>query len=272
MIRRSLASCVATLLFLFLVGAAYAHDYWFRPEKLALSKGDRLKVRLMVGDALDPEEERPLQKGKTTRFDLITSNGTVDLLAAGEEGASPILDREVDFEGMALLSMDRGFSFIELDDEEFSEYLKHEGLEEIEKIRDRIGHREMEREKYARSLKSLVRVGDAQESNLHKRVLGQKIEILLLQDPYRLDPGDDLEVKVLFDGKPLSDKAVTAYNGDGKDPISKSVARTNDLGVARFRLDEKGFWLIRLVHLMVCEGCPDADWVSHWASFSFQLD
>jgi len=41
----------------------------------------------------------------------------------------------------------------------------------------------------------------------YRQVLGQKIEIVLQQNPYLLGPGDSLDVKVLFEGKPLVGKA-----------------------------------------------------------------
>ena len=161
--------------------------------------------------------------------------------------------------------------------EKFFEYLGHEEFK-IEKFQDHMGLRPQQSERYARILKSLVQVGRVGEGELYKQVLGQKLEILLLQNPYVLDPGDDLEVQILFDGEPLRDKLVVGYNGDGKGPVSKSRARTNTAGIARFNLDRSGFWLIRLVHLLPCsEGsdvvdCSHVDWESYWASFSFKLD
>jgi len=103
-------------------------------------------------------------------------------------------------------------------------------------------------------------------------VLSQRISIRLLQNPYLLDPGDDLEVQVSFDGEPLRDKLVWAYNGSKNGLVSKSMARTNEDGVAGFTLDRKGFWLIRLVHMRPCTEWPDLDWESYWASYSFELD
>ncbi len=109
-------------------------------------------------------------------------------------------------------------------------------------------------------------------------MVGQRLEILLLQNPYLLDPGDDIEVQVLFDGEPLHDKLVKAFHKTGRGVVTKSKARTNQDGIARFRLDEAGPWLIRLVHMLPCAELADLDceedayWESHWASYSFALN
>ena len=86
-----------------------------------------------------------------------------------------------------------------------------------------------------------------------------------------------MEVQVLFNGKPLHDQLVMAFNRAGEGPIAKSKARTNENGIARFTLDQRGIWLLRLVHLLPCsdrfEGdCDDVDWESYWTSFSFSLE
>ena len=358
-----------------LASVTCSHDMWLFPEQLTISMGDTLTVHLRAGHELDTEEELPLLKDVTSRFELITPDGSIDLLRELPDRASPALQRKLGFEGLALLIMEHEFRRVELPDKTFSKYLAQEKLEEIKRLRDKRGPRPVERERYARVLKSLVRVGkerdryrrigdedlrsldgmtsvkaldlygtqvtdaglvhlegltglrslnlgntrvtdaglvhlkklvNLQTLNLNNtrvtdagleslrsltqlktpileaektrermppiEVLSQRISIRLLQNPYLLDPGDDLEVQVSFDGEPLRDKLVWAYNGSKNGLVSKSMARTNEDGVAGFTLDRKGFWLIRLVHMRPCTEWPDLDWESYWASYSFELD
>ena len=68
---------------------------------------------------------------------------------------------------------------------------------------------------------------------------------------------------------------MTVHNSDGTRPVSEAKARTDARGIARFKLDRKGAWLVRLVHLLACPDpadCDDADWQSYWASYTFELD
>jgi len=216
----------------------------------------------------------------TPRFELVTADGSIDLLSEIPnvfQWVKPVLKRKLDLEGLALLTMEHAFIWNEYSSEKFLEYLQHEEFK-MEKFQDHLGQKPSKQERYARTLKCLVQVGEvAAGDDLHKRIVGQKLEIVLLQNPYLLDPGDDLEVQVLFDGEPLADQQVTALNGDGKRLISKSKARTNTHGIAHFTLDRGGFWLIRLVHLTHCSeradmDCSDVDWESYWSSYSFEVN
>lgn len=271
--RMKTASPVITVVAsLILASVAYSHDIWLFTKQFNPAQGETIRVFQVVGHELGVELLLPLQKDITRRFELVTPNGSVDLLSALPDETHPLLEGMLDFEGLALLTMEHGFLRVEFSGDKFSEYLKHEEFKKMEQLRNKIGRRPKERERYMRTLKSLIQVGRVREGDLYKRVLGQKIEMLLVQNPYLLDPGDDLEVQVLFDGKPLSETLVWLYNGEPKRLVSKSKARTNAAGVARFKLDREGLWLFRVVHLLPCSDCSDADWESYWSSYTFKLD
>ncbi len=245
-------------------------------------------VRQLAGGELESELlrpdralELPFLTGMTPRFELITPEGRVDLLAEPRDAnpktpLKPVLKRRVDFEGLALVVMDHDPIYAEHQRREFLLYLEHENFEK-EDFAGHMGSRSTQMEAYARSLKSLLQVGAERGGDLHKRVVGQKLEILLLQNPYLLDPGAALGVQLLFGGEPLHGALVKVYNRDGPSPVAAAMARTNKAGVARFKLLRPGFWLIRLVHLLPCSDrfavdCDDAGWESYWAAYTFQLD
>ena len=267
-----------TIIFTFsllLVNVVSSHDIWLFAEEFRVSKGDTLTVRQVFGHELNIHEELELLRRMTPRFEFITSDGSVDLLTElpdfeTQPVVKPVLERKLNFEGMALITMEHAYIHHEMSFEKFKEYLEDEEFR-TNKFQDQVRRKSTQTERYARTLKCLVQVGDAADGDLHKQVVGQKLEILLLQNPYLLEPGDDLEVQVLFDSKPLADQLVTAFNGDGKQLFSTSKARTNEAGIARFKLGQKGFWLLRLVHLYSCSD-PDIDWESYWTSYSFWVD
>ena len=261
--------------------SAYPHDIWLVPDRSSLSKGDTLVVRQVVGSELEVEMELEVLRRMTPRFELITRSGSVDLMKELPDMRTrpvvkPVFERKLDFEGPALLAMDHAFIHGAFSREKFLEYLEHEDLE-LEEFRPHLGNRAEQSERYARTLKCLFQVGEAGSEDLHKKVLGQRLEILLQQNPYTLKPGEELDVKVLFDGKPASDQLVTAFNGDGDQLIATSKQRTDSRGIARFTLERAGFWLVRLVLLQPCSAAPDVDcsdidWQSYWSAYSFRLD
>ena len=90
-----------------------AHDYWLVQELSTLKVGDTCSMRLLVGDRLEPELERALQRDITTRYEWLTASGSLDLLESLPEGAKPVFQRKVAQTETALLVMDRDFVDIE---------------------------------------------------------------------------------------------------------------------------------------------------------------
>ena len=112
--RKKIAGLTITFIFsLLLVSAAYAHDIWLQPNRFVLSKGDTLTVRQLAGTELDIEMEIELLRRMTPQFTLITPEGSVDLLDELPDFKTlpfvkPVLERKLDFAGLALLTMNHG--------------------------------------------------------------------------------------------------------------------------------------------------------------------
>jgi uncharacterized GH25 family protein len=101
------------------------------------------------------------------------------------------------------------------------------------------------------------------------RPIGQELEIVPAVDPTRLEIGARLPVQVLFRGKPLAGRAITAVvRHRGKS--SAQTMRTDAQGRVRFRIGDRGSWIVRLVHMELSRE-PGADWRSYWASLTFSL-
>ncbi len=284
--RRRVSSPIGAVLCALLAGPGpvLAHDIWLHAERFRVERGETLVVRQLVGDELEADlsrlettRELPLLLDMTPRFTLVTPAGAVDLLAERSRNpAPPVLERALDFEGPALVAMEHAILYTEFTSAEFLEYLEHEGLDPG-RYREHMGSRPHQTEGYQRTLKCLVRVGSGPPGDLHGRALGQPLEILLLQDPAGLDPGDDLDVRVLLHGEPLAGQLVKAYSASGVSAVAKLRAVTDADGVARFRLGGAGVWLVRLVHLAPCStrsgvDCADTDWESYWSAYSFAVD
>ena len=281
-VHRQSTAWIFTLAFILVpLRVAYPHDIWLLPEQFILSQGDVLTVHQLAGHELKVEVELPVLRTITPSFSLLNPDGLVDLLGElpdirTQAEVKPVLQRKLDFEGLALFTMEHAFIDAEFPAEEFSEYFEYEEFK-VNHPYHQVGQCSSERERYARSLKSLIQVGASAEGELYQQVIGHKLEILLLQNPYLLDAGDKLEVRVLFEGEPLPERLVIALNGDGEQLVSMSKVHTDSDGIAAFKLVGPGFWLIRLVHLLPCSDqydgdCGDVDWESYWASYSFWLD
>lgn len=267
---RRLRPVSAAALILMLTLAATAHDYWLEPERFFVGVGDKINLRLFLGEGLRSEEERPFQKERTVSFRLISEKESRDLMAVGEDGKMPVAQLSFAREGNYLVEMVRNASTIKLDADKFNEYLVEEGLQNIIAERKRSGEDKREgRERYTRYLKSLLQAG-AKRDNTYSKILGHRLEIIPLANPYGLKRGDAFRVRILFKGKPLTGATVEAFRRDGGSMVSQNAA-TDSRGEAGFKFDGGGAWNVRLVHMRRCAGvdCGEIDWESFWASLTF---
>lgn len=99
---------------------------------------------------------------------------------------------------------------IEMDAEAFNTYLEHEGILDMLDWRGKNGQLEDAAvEKYAKHVKTIFQVGN-QRTTDWQTALGYPIEFVPLANPYDLNTGDSLSVKLLLNGQPLANQLVYA--------------------------------------------------------------
>lgn len=255
-----------TLLIFSGILATYPHDYFLLPDEFYLSKGQSLKVHLFVGDEFNELEERKYQSSKTTAFWLYDGGKKINLKESSTDSLMPVLSRKLENSGLVMVAMERDYDHITLDKQKFIEYLNEEGLDNIAKEVTK-DQKKAYKEKYTRYLKTLVSV-DRPAGNLYDEKLKQKLEILLLQNPYKMKYGDDMISQVLFEGKPLANANVEVLTKVMNGKIFATGYRTDDKGQIYFKVNRSGTWMVRLVH-MLRNKTGEADFESFWASYTF---
>lgn len=261
---------VTLIVVIFLISTLmWAHEYILLADKFHVQKGDTLEMHLFVADGFNVQFERPMQNAMTRKFELITNEGVTDLLSETPDKAFPIINRKVDFDGLGLLHLERDYSRIALPTNKFLNYLKEDHIENIKVKKD--SEKKMQRERYSRCLKSLVQSGKPGKDTLYKKIIGQNFEIVLLQNPYLMHAGEILKAKILFMGKPLSGKVITARNRTGNENTMSLTSRTDMNGICTFKLSRKGQWFVHATQMIPCPDIADSDWESFWASYSFEI-
>ncbi|MEO1486148.1 MAG: DUF4198 domain-containing protein [Bacteroidota bacterium] len=99
---------------------------------------------------------------------------------------------------------------IELTADKFNDYLKHDGVLDMLKAREKnnvLDHDAVE--SYQKHVKAIYQVGDVKTDDW-KTVLGYPIEFVPETNPYEKYSGETLTVKLLLDGKPLPNQLVYA--------------------------------------------------------------
>lgn len=255
-----LAICLATTVF--------AHEYVLIAYNFIVKEGEKLELHLFVADGFNIEVERPFQKSIIKTFELINENGKTDLISKSKDGAFPVLEMEVDFKGLGLIHMTRDYARITLPNDRFKSYLEVDNIENI-KIDDSTKTEQSER--YTRYIKTLVQSNPKSSDEIYKTVVGHNFEIILLQNPYEMSKGDWISAKVLFMGKPLKDKVITARNRLGNESAIFQYSRTDVEGNCSFKLEREGDWFFHATHMIPSPDKNDTDWESFWTVFSFGM-
>ncbi len=158
---------------------------------------------------------------------------------------------------------------IKLTAEEFNEYLLHDGLPNIYEFRKKEGILDKDAiEHYSKYPKTIIQVGKKLDETPVKP-LGLPVEIVPKVNPYELKLGDDLEVAILFRGKPLSGVEI-AWSFPGKGEQFAGSKKTDKNGEAAIPLDKTGPYVIRLTHMEWVKK-PTHEWESYWTSLTFEV-
>jgi len=243
-----------------------AHDMWLEPTTFTPEAGRIIAVRLRVGQDMlgDP---LPRDSGLIDQFVVIDASGTRPVV--GRDRADPAGLLQVPKPDLAIVGYSSHPSPIVLEAEKFNEYLTEEGLEPIAALRaQRKQTNAPAREAFARCAKSLIVSGTPTQQQ-KDRVLGFTLELVAERNPYLMHPSDELPVRLLYKGQPLAGALVVAMNR--LNHMAKIEVRTDATGHARLRLNQRGMWLVKAVHMVPAPPGLDADWASYWASLTFML-
>jgi len=272
MTRRAALSVKIVALALLVSAGVQAHDFWIDPSSFRPAPGQRVLVRLRVGQKFkgDPMPRDPKLLRRFSLFSGTPGNsaGGGETPIPGVAGAEPAGFATVTSPGLNLITYASGRSSVELDAAKFETYLADEGLDTIKAQRAKKGQTAAPaKEVFSRYAKSYLAVGGAGGPG-YDRVLGLTLELVPEKDPTALPPGAELPVRLLYLGKPLPGVLVAAFTRD--QPDARVTARTDAAGRARLRLDRPGVWLVKAVHMIPAPAETGADWESFWASLTFE--
>lgn len=269
--RRALAVVAAAAGLLSGATIAEAHDNWLEVEPFFAPTPGKAKVYLFTGDHfLDAEPLTMRSRARFSSFFVVSASGKRDVTGDLREDQQPlaVLNAGARTLGTFVLAIDAAPKDIEIAAEKFQAYLLEERL--IDALLWRAGAGKEDdpgRERYSRSMKAIVQIGPKLDL-VATQPTGQDIDIVPLAHPYSIPVGGTLEVQVLFKGRPLGGRAITAANRFRTHVTHKTV-RTDASGKASFVISRAGDWMFRLVHIEPASG--DVDFRSYWANMTFSF-
>ena len=265
---RAGAACgLALLVALGYTPAARAHDMWIAPSTFRPAAGEVVRLYLQLGEAGGEVQAVERDSRRIERFDMVGPGGRSDV---------PGLDGQVvggwirpPAAGRHAVAYVTRPAFSELPAAAFESYLAEEGLEAIIEERRELresGH--SARERYSRSLKTLIDAGDATEPD---RPVGLPLELILEgpteQGTERSDLGAAWRVRLILHDEPLEHALVRARRLDHEALVV--LRRTDAEGRATLDLGP-GRWVVSSVYMERSEE-PGAEWRSLWTSLAFEI-
>jgi uncharacterized GH25 family protein len=261
---------VAVLLMMVVAGLS-AHDFWLEPSTFEPALDEAVRIRLRVGEHFSGE---PVARNESRIEQFVAVGPSGEKPVVGRDGMDPAGLVRLDAPGLWFVGYRGKATTIELAADKFEQYLREEGLERI--IEDRAARSESKmtgRERFSRSVKSLLRSGGSRPGTGFDRALGLTLEFVLDADPIAAD-GGRLPVRLLHEGRPLEGALVVAYRKNQGAPAIQPGqealrARTDREGRVTLAV-EPGVWLLKAVH-MSRTTAPGADWDSVWTALTFRV-
>jgi uncharacterized GH25 family protein len=120
--------------------------------------------------------------------------------------------------------------------------------------------------------KSLINVGGV-ENECHGRT-GDNLEIVPLKNPKEVKVNELFPVKVIFQGKALSNAEVKAtYAGFSNQPSTYAFhTKTDGEGVARIKILKGGHWFVNVLHEIPYPDPDECDQIRYNYCFTFCID
>jgi uncharacterized GH25 family protein len=261
--------------FLALTSAALAHEFWLEAPSFRLQPGQTVNVHTFIGANFKgaPWTTKAAKIQRLVRYGPAPTDST-DLTPKNfTETDSFRTNFYFRQPGTHVVLLRSTNSFIELPAEQFTAYLREEGLDYALKLRqERDEMAKPGRETYRRCAKTLIQVGAPVTDSACRRVYGLPLELVPEQNPYRLAADKALTVRVLRAGKPASGTAVQVWQRQPAGlPTTHYTTRANQNGRILLRLSGPGPYLLAAVEMGVSPAKlrDRADWQSTWASLTF---
>ncbi len=212
---------------------AFAHEFIVKPDAAAAAKGESVGVQVQAAHVFMVSEEA--ESVRDVKLQM-RQGETVTDVALSPEGTYLFGTATLAKDGPALLSATR-LPQLWSDTTEGVLAGDRAALEAQGKKVLSVGRYE----KFAKAL-----INAAAADTLYKEALGQPLEIILLDNPANIRPGDAIRCRVLYRGKPLAATVSAVYDGYSKDAdVYASETKTDANGEAAIVMTKPGLWMLR---------------------------
>lgn len=263
-------SAIAALAFCFAAVPAVAQEFWLEPENFAPDRGSEVVIHHYYGKNFNGDD-LPFVAAWQKRYFAV--DGRRERQITGYEGDLPAATARFLKPGLKIVAFDGTTEMQNFEGwDRYASFLDEDGLGHIserylpaDKLKKNIS------KSFTRKAKLLLGVGAANGKAYGRdRPVGLRLELIAGKNPYELKAGSTMPVRLLFDGEPVGNETILAFNK--KEPDNPSKAVTDERGRAEILLPVAGPYLLSAVHIFKALPTDDADWSSIWTSLTFEVE
>lgn len=233
-----------TFVFAFLVSnlMLYGQPLWMQPKDFFLMEGERLLVTFRSGSNFtgQPWEFNRNDVSEITLHQLSQSKSVTDSLSAGQKES---LKLTIAGAGSSLITLATKPSTRSVSGEEFDDYLKDNGLDEVLSQRKRENKLGSEAQESLKFFSKLLFQNGKTIDDTYAKSIGHPVEIIPLKNPLQLKVGDELRFKILINGKSVFGTRVKVWNRFNNRTTIQNIYTEQD-GTILVRISSPGPWMI----------------------------
>lgn len=269
------------LAFAFLIFSS--HDMFLKLDSYFLQPNSPALIQLYNGTF--DKSENVIDRNRMIDVSLV-GNGQrtkVDTTQWSEKDSITLLNFTTGEAGTWVAGVSTHPRNIEMNAEDFNEYLEHDGV--LDMLKWRKDNNALDKnaiEKYSKHVKTIFQVGDKKTDDW-QTILGYPIEFVPLSNPYEAKLGDEFQVKLLWQGEPLKNQLVyigfgnsthshshSHDEGDEHHHHGSSQLRTDANGKLSVKITQEGVWYFRTIHLIHSEE-EGLTHESNWSTLTFEI-
>ena len=234
---------------------AMAREFWLEPDKFYLNAGETAHVHFRIGADFIGEPWK-LETDRVQRLEHHAGNQAFDLLKVIKDATPDPLEVRLASEGTHLLVMETKRALIKMNGEDFTQYLKEEGLDNIYYDREKNKLSADSASQIYSSYAKLILQAGTRSDETYKKACNLPIEIIPDKNPLDMKKGDAIRFKVLYQGKPLFGAKVKVWNRYNHRTTVQNIYSQQD-GFIETHVSNPGTWMISVVN-MIPSRDPDA--------------
>jgi uncharacterized GH25 family protein len=264
----------------------WAHNTWLIPSQYSAKQPTAIRLALITTEHF-PVSEHKTSPQRVAQWVARLGQDTTAIRDYHVEKLELAAEVRLNQPGVHVIAAVLHPRFIEFEPDYFEQYLADEHAIEALALRQKAGDGDKPgRMEYTKLVKTFVEISNHPTAD-YQAPVGHTLEIIPLSNPCRWRVGDQVRVRVLYEGKPAAQLRVSS----GHEHMSVHQHRrsqshdyvenvfTDTAGEAGFTLTCPGQWFLRTHFIRPLKGekkiagdSPQTDWESFWASVTFRVD